>query len=63
MTEAPKKLRGFAAIKAKDPERHKEMCRKGGANVKPEDRPFSRDRDLASRSARKSHEKGDGDDG
>ena len=47
MTE--KKLRGFAALKARDPERMKAIARKGGQSIPEEKRSFSRDPELASR--------------
>jgi len=40
-----KKLRGFAAM---SPEKRLEAARKGGASVPNEQRPFSRDPELAS---------------
>lgn len=43
-------LRGFASM---DPERQREIARKGGASVAPENRSFSQDRDLAVRSGAK----------
>ena len=39
-----KSRRGFAAM---DPERRREIARKGGASVQPHNRSFSKDRDLA----------------
>lgn len=42
--------RGFAAM---DPEKQKEISRKGGLSVAPKDRSFSRDRNLASNAGRK----------
>jgi general stress protein YciG len=42
--------RGFAAM---DPERRKEIARKGGASVPGEKRSFTRDRDLAANAGRK----------
>lgn len=54
MTGAPtKKPRGFAAM---DPEKQREIARKGGASVRPEDRAFSRDRGLAADAGRKGGE-------
>ena len=41
------KLRGFAAIAAKDPERAREIARKGGASVPADKRSFFKDRALA----------------
>lgn len=49
----PKALKGFAAMKAKDPERMREIARSGGAATPPEKRSFSRDPALASESGRK----------
>lgn len=42
----PKSRRGFAAM---DPERRREIARKGGAAVPAALRSFAKDRDLASR--------------
>ena len=42
--------RGFAAM---DPEKQREISRKGGLSVAPKDRSFSRDRSLASNAGRK----------
>lgn len=57
MTDQPKKkLRGFAAIAAKDPERQREIARKGGSSVPGEKRQFAKDRDLASEAGRKGGE-------
>ncbi len=55
MTEEtkPKALRGFAAIKAKNPELQKEMARRGGASVAPQNRSFAKNRELAVESGRK----------
>jgi len=47
MTDKPKALRGFAAIAAKDPERQREMARRGGAGVPKEKRSFFKNPDLA----------------
>lgn len=44
------KQRGFASM---DPERRAELARKGGLSAKPENRPFSKDKDLASRAGKK----------
>lgn len=45
MSEAPAKLRrGFAAM---DPERQREIARKGGASVPTDKRSFSQNRELA----------------
>lgn len=46
----PKKKRGFAAI---SPERQREIASMGGRAVRPENRAYSRDPDLARRSAQK----------
>lgn len=43
LTDAPK-LRGFASM---DPERQREIARKGGKSVPPEKRSFSQNRALA----------------
>ena len=48
-----KKLRGFAAL---SPERRLEVARKGGAAVNPENRSFSRNKDLAISAGRKGGE-------
>jgi hypothetical protein len=42
--------RGFAAM---DPERRREIARKGGASVPGEKRSFAEDRDLAANAGRK----------
>lgn len=44
MTPPPKQRRGFAAM---DPDRRREIARKGGASVPSEKRSFAKDRDLA----------------
>lgn len=36
-----------------DPERRRELARRGGSNVPPEKRAFSQDRDLATNAGRK----------
>lgn len=41
--------RGFASM---DPERRREISRKGGSNVPAEKRSFARDRDLAATAGR-----------
>lgn len=41
--------RGFAAM---DPDRRREIARKGGASVAADHRSFSQDRDLAARAGR-----------
>lgn len=55
MTEQvkPKSKRGFASM---DPERQREIARKGGASVKAENRSFSKDRQLATAAGRKGGE-------
>lgn len=53
MTDAPKKPRGFAAM---SPEKQRELARKGGASVRPENRSFARDRQLAASAGRKGGE-------
>lgn len=50
MTDKPKARRGFACM---DPELRREIARKGGASVKPENRSFSQDRGLAMSAGRK----------
>jgi general stress protein YciG len=47
---APRSRRGFAAM---DPDRRREIARKGGASVPGEKRSFTRDRDLAANAGRK----------
>ncbi len=47
---ATRSRRGFAAM---DPERRREIARKGGASVPGEKRSFTRDRDLAANAGRK----------
>jgi general stress protein YciG len=50
MTEIKTKARrGFAAM---DPEKQREIARKGGASVPDDKRSFSQDRDLAARAGR-----------
>lgn len=46
----PRSRRGFAAM---DPDRRREIARKGGASVPGEKRSFTRDRDLAANAGRK----------
>ena len=49
--DAPKKSkRGFASM---DPERQREIARKGGKSVPPERRSFSQDTDLAAKAGQK----------
>jgi general stress protein YciG len=50
MTEVVKQNRGFLAM---DPEKRREIARKGGAAVNPLNRSFSKDRDLATSAGRK----------
>ena len=45
----PKKPRGFAAM---SPERRREVARKGGESVGPQERAFFKNRDLAARAGR-----------
>lgn len=45
-TDPPKSKRGFASM---TPERRRELAAKGGAALKPHQRTFSKNRDLASR--------------
>ena len=49
----PKSRRGFAAM---NPERRREIARKGGASVPGEKRSFAKDRDLAAAAGRKGGE-------
>jgi hypothetical protein len=53
MTDAPKKLRGFAAIKARDPDYQREIAARGGAGVPGKKRSFAQDHSLASEAGRK----------
>jgi len=48
--DTPKKPRGFAAM---DPERRREIARRGGASVPDEKRAFAQNRDLAADAGRK----------
>lgn len=52
-TAKPKARRGFAAM---NPERRREIARKGGASVPSEKRSFAKDRDLAAAAGRKGGE-------
>ena len=52
-TGKPRARRGFAAM---NPERRREIARKGGANVPSEKRSFAKDRDLAAAAGRKGGE-------
>ena len=49
----PRARRGFAAM---NPERRREIARKGGASVPSEKRSFAKDRDLAAAAGRKGGE-------
>ena len=49
----PKSRRGFASM---SPEKRREIARKGGASVAPENRSYSRDRELAASAGRKGGE-------
>ena len=51
--DKPKQRRGFACMSA---EKQLEAARKGGASVRPENRSFARDRDLAASAGRKGGE-------
>ena len=53
VTAKPKSRRGFAAM---NPERRREIARKGGASVPSEKRSFAKDRDLAATAGRKGGE-------
>ena len=50
MTDEGKRKRGFGSM---SPERQREIAKKGGGAVKPENRSFSRDPELAARAGRK----------
>src|SRR5204863_1443415 len=52
-TGKPRARRGFAAM---NPERRREIARKGGASVPGEKRSFAKDRDLAAAAGRKGGE-------
>ncbi|MET0274817.1 MAG: general stress protein [Phenylobacterium sp.] len=52
-TDKPRARRGFAAM---NPERRREIARKGGASVPSEKRSFAKDRDLAATAGRKGGE-------
>lgn len=54
MDSEPKKLRGFASM---TPERRRELARKGGFNVKKDDRSFSKSKELASAAGKKGGQK------
>lgn len=49
-TEQPRGRRGFAAM---DPEKRREIARKGGASVPADKRSFAKDRDLAANAGKK----------
>lgn len=51
--DPPHARRGFAAM---NPERRREIARKGGASVPGEKRSFAKDRDLAASAGRKGGE-------
>lgn len=51
------KLKGFAAL---SPERRREIARKGGLSVEPQERSFSKNRELASFAGRLGGEAGSG---
>ncbi|MDP1641826.1 general stress protein [Phenylobacterium sp.] len=51
--DPPRARRGFAAM---NPERRREIARKGGASVPGEKRSFAKDRDLAASAGRKGGE-------
>lgn len=48
-SDRPRGRRGFAAM---DPERRREIARKGGASVPAASRSFAKDHDLAARAGR-----------
>lgn len=50
MIDKPKSRRGFAAM---DPEKRREIARKGGASVPPEKRSYFKDHELAARAGTK----------
>ena len=49
--------RGFGGM---DPERRREIARKGGASVPPDKRSFAKDRDLAASAGRRGGEASSG---
>lgn len=49
MIDTPKARRGFAAM---DPDKQREIARKGGLSVDPARRSFSQDRSLAAAAGR-----------
>lgn len=49
MTDKPKSRRGFAAM---DPDKRREIARKGGSMVPADKRSFSQNRDLAAAAGR-----------
>jgi general stress protein YciG len=53
ITGKPKARRGFAAM---DPEKRREIARKGGAATRPENRSFAKNRELAAEAGRKGGE-------
>ena len=52
-SDKPRARRGFAAM---NPDRRREIARKGGASVPSEKRSFAKDRDLAAAAGRKGGE-------
>lgn len=57
MTDKPKQRRGFAAM---DPDKRREIARKGGASVPDEKRTFYKDRALSATAGRKGGQAGSG---
>lgn len=57
MTDTPKQRRGFAAMTL---EARTAIARLGGASLRPEQRSFSQDNDLAVRAGRKGGENSHG---
>lgn len=55
--DRPRSRRGFAAM---DPDRRREIARKGGASVPSEKRSFARDPSLAAAAGKKGGENGRG---
>lgn len=55
VTEKPKSRRGFASM---TPERRREIASRGGFAVKPENRSYSKNRELAAEAGRKGGLKG-----
>ena len=50
------KLKGFAALKARDPGKMTEIARKGGLSVPNDKRPFSQNPELAASAGKKGGE-------